>query len=267
MCFSEDDKMEYIVIIIIAIITVLLLKIGLNVRLRDLKKVKELGYDENLKKIADKFPENIEICREVLKKLNNETVAVEENKESKASLYIAVTNKIIIANIKDTFTRIQTIAHECLHSVQSRRILLFNFVFSNIFLLYFIIALALILLNIGNSLIYILVFVFMAIIQYAVRSYLENEAMSKAVYVAKDYMEEYMKQSQDSEEKELQEQNIQEQKSRAKVALENNITEEDIQIITKNCEILNKIGIPLTSFYIILMSAVKIIILCVGAIV
>ena len=133
MCFSEDDKMEYIVIIIIAIITVLLLKIGLNVRLRDLKKVKELGYDENLKKIADKFPENIEICREVLKKLNNETVAVEENKESKASLYIAVTNKIIIANIKDTFTRIQTIAHECLHSVQSRRILLFNLHFQIFF--------------------------------------------------------------------------------------------------------------------------------------
>ena len=39
------------------------------------------------------------------------------------------------------------------------------------------------------------------------------------------------------------------------------------QNITENCEILNKIGIPLTSFYIIFTSVVKIIILCVGAIV
>ena len=256
--------MEFIIIAIIAVILSVILGIlfGYN-----LKKVKKITENKELDEKIKKYPNNIEICKSFLKKLNNEKVKVEENSDNEASLYIAVTNKILIANISNTYTRIQTIAHECLHSVQSRRILLFNFVFSNIFLLYFIIALALILLNIGNSLIYILVFVFMAIIQYAVRSYLENEAMSKAVYVAKDYMEEYMKQSQDSEEKELQEQNIQEQKSRAKVALENNITEEDIQIITKNCEILNKIGIPLTSFYIILMSAVKIIILCVGAIV
>lgn len=267
MCFSEDDKMEYIVIIIISIITIILLKIGLNVRLKDVKKIKEIGYDKKLKEVADKFPENKEICEDILKKLKNENVQIEENKESKVSLYIAATNKIIIANIKDTFTRIQTIAHECLHSTQNRRILLFNFAFSNILLLYFIVALALILLNIGNSLIYIIVFIFMSIIQYAVRSYLENEAMSKAIYVAKDYMEEYMKKSQESKEKKFQEQNIPEQKSYAKGALENSITEEDIQTITENCEILNKIGIPLTSFYIIFTSVVKIIILCVGAIV
>ena len=39
MFFSEDNEMEYIVIIIIAIITVLLLKIGLNVHIKDLKKI------------------------------------------------------------------------------------------------------------------------------------------------------------------------------------------------------------------------------------
>ena len=60
----------------------------------------------------------------------------------------------------------------------------------------------------------------MSIIQYAVRSYLENEAMSKAIYVAKDYMEEYMKKSLYSKEKEFQVQNIPEQKSYAKGALE-----------------------------------------------
>lgn len=55
MCFSEDDKMEYIVIIIISIITIILLKIGLNVRLKDVKKIKEIGYDKKLKEVSDKF--------------------------------------------------------------------------------------------------------------------------------------------------------------------------------------------------------------------
>ena len=72
MCFSEDDKMEYIVIIIISIITIILLKIGLNVRLKDVKKIKEIGYDKKIKEVADKFPENKEICEDILKKLKNE---------------------------------------------------------------------------------------------------------------------------------------------------------------------------------------------------
>ncbi len=49
--------MEYIVIIIISIITIILLKIGLNVRLKDVKKIKEIGYDKKLKEVSDKFPE------------------------------------------------------------------------------------------------------------------------------------------------------------------------------------------------------------------
>ena len=38
-----------------------------------------------------------------------------------ASLYIVATNTILISNIKDTFTRVQTIAHECLHSIQNKK--------------------------------------------------------------------------------------------------------------------------------------------------
>ena len=126
--------MEYIIIIIICVIAIVLLKIGFNVKIKDIKKIKEIGYDKELNKIADKFEDNKEICKKILAKLGNKDVKIEENSDTKSSLYIAVSNKIIIANIKDTFTRIQTIAHECLHSVQNRKILMFNFIFSNIFL-------------------------------------------------------------------------------------------------------------------------------------
>ena len=67
----------------------------------------------------------------MLEMLDNKDVQIEQAKDTKTSLYIAVTNKISIADLKDNYGRIQTIAHECMHSVQDRRLLLFNFIFSN----------------------------------------------------------------------------------------------------------------------------------------
>lgn len=226
-----------IIIIIMSIITIILLKIGLNVKIKDIKKIKQIGCDKTLNNIGEKFPSNKEICEEILKKLNNKDVKIEETQDSKTSLYIAITNKIVIANIKDTFTRIQTIAHECLHSVQTRKILLFNFIYSNFFLLYFVISFFLILFNIGESNIYIQVYIFLAIIYAIVRCYLENEAMSKAIFVAKEYMYDQAKNNK-------------------------NITENEINILIENFNVLNKIGIPLTNFLLITVCIIKIIILC-----
>ena len=42
-------------------------------------------------------------CTVFLKKLNNEKVKIEESSDNEASLYIAVTNKILIANISNTY--------------------------------------------------------------------------------------------------------------------------------------------------------------------
>lgn len=228
--------MEYIIIIIVSIITIVVLKIGFNVSIKNIKKLKQIGYDKNLNNIAEKFPSNKEICKEILNKLNNNNVKIEENNDSKASLYIAITNKIIIANIQDTFTRIQTIAHECLHSVQNRKTLIFNFIYSNIFILYFLVALFLILFDIGKSSIYVQIFIFMSVIYSVVRCYLENEAMSRALYVAKDYM------NQQAEKNER-------------------IKKEDIDLLVQNFENINKMGIPLTNFSIIVGNILKIIIL------
>lgn len=234
--------MEYILIIVASIITIILLKIGLNVKIKDIKRIKEIGYDKNLNNIANKFPENKEICIEILEKLNNKDVKIEENKESKTSLYIAITNKIIIADIKDTFTRIQTIAHECLHSVQNRKILLFNFIYSNFYLLYFIVSLVLILFNIGESLIFVQGFIFLSIVYLIIRCYLENEAMSKAIFVAKEYMDEQER-------------------------INENVTKEDVNLLVEKLDVLNKIGIPLTNFSLLVGCILKIIILCIGMII
>ena len=188
--------MEFIIISIISIILVVILKylFGYNIR-----KIKEIAENKELDEISKKYPSNIEICKEYLKKLNNQDVKIEENKNTEASLYIAITNKISIANISKSYTRIQTIAHECLHSIQDRKLLIFNFVFTNIYLIYFVIISILAILKIlPYELMFLTILLLLGLVYYSVRVYLENDAMIKARYLAKEYLEE--KKISDSEE-------------------------------------------------------------------
>lgn len=180
--------MEFLVIASIIIIILIVLKVVLEIKL---KKIKEMGEKKDLDEIAKKYPGNIEICQEYLKKVKNETVNIEENKEATTTMYIAITNKILIANLKNSYTRIQTLAHECLHSIQDRKILLFNFWFSNFYLLYFILITGLALLKkLPYEATFLTIFVLLGFVYYMVRSYLENDAMIKARFLAKEYMEE-----------------------------------------------------------------------------
>lgn len=179
--------MEYLILAIIILIIVIILKFIFEYKLKNLK---ELEKDEELDKLADKYPENIDMCKSYLKMLNNDSVEIEENKDSQTSLYIAVTNKISIANVRNTYTRIQTIAHECLHSVQDRKLLMFNFWFSNVYLLYFLIISILEIFNIlPYKNIFLIILILLSFVYYMVRAFLENDAMIKAKYLAKDYME------------------------------------------------------------------------------
>lgn len=179
--------MEYLILAIIILIIVIILKFVFEYKLKNLK---ELGKDEELDKLADKYPENIDMCKSYLKMLNNDTVEIEENKDSETSLYIAITNKISIANVRNTYTRIQTIAHECLHSVQDRKLLMFNFWFSNVYLLYFLIISILEIFNVlPYKNIFLIILILLSFVYYMVRAFLENDAMVKARYLAKEYME------------------------------------------------------------------------------
>jgi len=225
--------MEYIIILIICLSTVFILKFAFNIKIKDFNKIKQIGYDKQLNEITNKLPTNKEVCEQILKKLKNDNVKIQINddKNSELSYYMAINNNIIIANINNTFTRIQTIAHECLHSIQDRRILLFNFIFSNIYLLYF---LAIVLLTIfrviKSPMLFLIILIILGIIYYAVRSYLETDAMTKAPYLAREY---------------INEQEI--------------LEKEQVETILKNYEELNKVGIPMTNFQLLLSVLSKII--------
>lgn len=185
--------MEYVIVIIVSIVLLSILALVYDFKISKIKKLKELGFSKKLNEITNKLPENKVVCEEILKQLHNENnVKVVENqdKNAKASLYIVVTNTISIANIKESCSRIQTIAHECIHSIQNKKILMFNFIYSNIYILYFTIICILTIFNkVSNHMLQIFILTLLSFIYYKVRSYLEIDAMTEAPYVAKEYME------------------------------------------------------------------------------
>lgn len=179
--------MEYIVIISILIAILIALYFILEI---NIKKVKEIANNKRLNELTNKFPENLDICKSILKDLNNENVKIEEEKESKTSLYLVMQNRIIIANNRESFTRIQTIAHECIHSIQSKRMLMFNYIYSNFYLIYFaLISVLTIFKIVNNTMLQVEILTILGFIYYFIRNMLENDAMIKARYLAKEYME------------------------------------------------------------------------------
>lgn len=219
--------------ILVLIVGTALLTICLNIKLKDIKKLKQISEDKELNNIVDKFPEGKQICKEILKQLENENVTIEEDNDSKTSLYLVMQNKILIGKI-NSFARIQTIAHECAHSVQNKVVLKSNYIISNINNIFFIVLIILRLLNIVKlkvGYILIIAFIVMQVINYIIRSYLETEAMVKAEYVAKEYIE----------------------KSKITNETEN-------KKITNGYREINKIGVKLYNYTLILKSVVKIII-------
>ena len=180
--------MEIICYAVLLLLAIILFKFIFKI---NIKKIKEKQENKELENITDKFPNNIEIAKEMLKMLDNKNVKIEEAKDTGTSLYIAVTNKISIADMKNNYARIQTIAHECLHSVQNRKILMFNFIFSNIYILYYITICVLAIFKIlPNKLVFLSIYLLLSLVYYMVRIYLENDAMINAKYLAKEYMEE-----------------------------------------------------------------------------
>ena len=227
--------MNLIIIIMLLAVALLVLAKVYDINMRKLKQFVE--YEEKkFNKLIEGYPSNIEICKYILNKLNNSTVKIVEDKEAKTSMYIALSDKIIIADVKNSYTRIQTIAHECLHSVQKRKMQVFNFIYSNIYLLYFVIVTILAILNkLQDSMLYIAIMILFSYIYYFVRSYLENDAMIKAKYLAKEFMEE------------------------VKIS-----SDEEIDKIIKSYEKLNDMGIKTVNYQLMLETLIKVIILAIA---
>ena len=223
--------MEFIIIGIISLILLVILKyiFGYNQKI-----LKNIGKNDELDEIAKKYPLNIDICKTYLKKLNNEKIEIEQNDNAENSLYIVATNKIMIANIQKTYTRIQTIAHECLHSIQDKKLLWFNFIFSNIYMLYFLIICILAIFRVlPNEMIFLVGFLLLSSVYLVVRNYLENDAMIKARFLAKEYMEE--------------------QKISSK---------EEINKLVEGFDSINNVGIKCINYYFFMEVMMKVFVFC-----
>ena len=221
--------MECIILIVLILLALIILKFIFKI---NLKKAKTIRENKELEKITDKFPNNIEIAKEILDMLGNNKVEIEEAKNTETSLYIAITNKISIADMKNNYARIQTIAHECLHSCQDRMMLLFNFFFSNINMIYFlIISILTIAKVINNQVLQIAILMLFTFIQFAVRSYLEIDAMTRSRCLAEKYI------------------------SNKKLC-----TDEEKEKLLKAYEKINSFGIPFTVYSLLLSGLTRVLI-------
>ena len=221
--------MSLIVIFILILAILIGIRIILNI---DMLTIKELAKNDKLNKITDAFPENIEICKKICSMIGNTKVKIEEDKQSKTSLYLIVTNKISIANLKNSFTRIQTVAHECLHSMQDKRILWANFICSNIYLIYFIIAILLTIFGVyKDTMLQVCILILMGFVCYFLRSYLETDAIIKARYLAREYMK-----------------------------YEKILKPDEMQEILGNYDILNKIGVKAVNYKLLFSVLLKVLI-------
>lgn len=195
-------------------------------------KIKQLSENERLNKLTDAFPENKEICKKILSMIGNKTTKIDEDDKTDTSLYLVMTDKIAIANLKNKYVRIQTIAHECIHSMQDKKLLWFNFIFSNLYLLYFLIITILTLFGVVKDVwLHIFLLTLFGLVYYMVRSYLETDAMVKARYLAKTYM-------------------------RAEKILK----PEEVEEIVGNYDVLNKIGVQYVNYNLAFNILIKIMI-------
>lgn len=223
-------------LVIVLIVLVIILIIGAFIFEVNLKELKEAGNNKKCDDIVSKFPNNKEICEDILEKLDNKKVKIKENNDKTASLYIAISDTIFIANISKTYTRIQTIAHECLHSVQNRKLLLFNYIYSNFYILYFILSVILTILGIlKDTKLQVIILTILGFFYYVIRAYLETDAMTKAPYLAKEYMLQYIEKNPIC-------------------------NKEKIEEVANEYQRINNIGIPATNYILMVNCIVKVII-------
>lgn len=216
-------------VIIVCTITLILLKIFLNINFQEIKKL-EVRSSEELEELSKKLPEDEKICKDILNKLDNKDVKIKIEPEYNSCLYTVFNNTITIGKFKQDYMKPQTLAHECIHSCQSKRMLWSNFIFTNIYLIYFVIILILAFFNkLPYTNIHTIVLIFLSIIQYIIRFSLENEAMIKAKFIAKEYIEENKLLNKDEENKLLEE-----------------------------YDKINNIGIPFMNYYTSSMNIIKI---------
>ena len=136
-----------------------------------------------------------DICKDILKIVDNETVNVEVDKNSKNSMYVFLNNTMYISNKTNSKkskdeqnkSKVLIIAHECAHSIQPKVLQVINFVLSNLEMILFAAVLICCILFkkydiLVNS------YVIISILSIVVRWYLEMNATINSVKITSKYM-------------------------------------------------------------------------------
>lgn len=125
----------------------------------------------------------ISVCEKILKLLKNTTTKVKVKENLKGSYYAYITDTIYLPkeNInEDVEERLIVICHECIHSVQSKKMHKINFILSNFEILLSIILLISICLK--TSFLWILVLVYLTTLVFSIiiRVILEKDAVKRS---------------------------------------------------------------------------------------
>lgn len=185
----ESEGKMYILIVFTVLVSLILFFIC-HTKLEKNENI----YNEKVSPMIKKIGDNKEIAREILKYINNVSTEVEKNtdKNVKASFYNCNTDKIVIKDTEDLedCSRVVHISHECVHSIQNKKILKCHFVISNIQILYFLGIFIYFFYNrnleLRFNLLIIQLFIFIA--TFFIKIVLESDATYRAVGVASGYL-------------------------------------------------------------------------------
>ncbi len=159
-----------------------------------LKYLRKNSYEsKEAKKITDRLPSNDTIAKEILNNIGNTKTKVVLDKDIKNSYYVYLRDTIYISNKEknNNFHRCCLVAHECVHSIQSKVIQKINFCLSNIELALFVL-IAIISFFIKLNAIMYFYFAF-CIVSIIPRLYLELDAIRGSIRLSRAYLEKKLK--------------------------------------------------------------------------
>ncbi|MDD3303347.1 MAG: hypothetical protein PHP54_00295 [Clostridia bacterium] len=143
-----------------------------------------------LQNIVDKMPNNNKMAEDILIGLNNYTTKIKLDDDIKNSYYIYLNDTIYLANNADAqtnYSRLCLIAHESMHSIQSKKLQKLNFILSNIELVAFVVCVLLLIFKVSFLAIPI-IYALNAVFSLAIRLVLEIDAVKNSVIISENYV-------------------------------------------------------------------------------
>lgn len=190
----DREREEKMLIIYVMLASTVLLTILFYYVFSNKVPKEEPIHDKEVSPVLEKIGDNVSLTKAILKFIGNEKTIVEQNPDEKAkiSFFQPVKNKIIIRPTGDIgdISRLIHVSHECVHSVQPKKLLMAHFILSNIQLIYFIGIFAYFFytnsVEIKTILLVIQLILFLGTI--FIRLVLEQDASYRSINVATDFL-------------------------------------------------------------------------------